>query len=113
MVAIAIASVASFLAGTWWAGGGTPSVGALAGNAIAAPETAPGPKSAPPTVSVVDLSETQLKSVKVEVAAERDFPVERSAVGSIDFNEELLTLVFAPYQGRIVETSGAASGQSV
>jgi cobalt-zinc-cadmium efflux system membrane fusion protein len=102
--AVAIASVASFLAGVWWAGGHRlPAVGAFAGNAIAAPETAPGPKAAPPTAGVVDLLETQLKAVKVEVAAEREFQLERSAVGSIDFNEELLTQVFAPYQGRILD----------
>ncbi len=49
----------------------------------------------------VDLSDTQLKSVKVETVAERDFPIQKDAVGSIDFNEELLTQVFTPYQGRI------------
>jgi cobalt-zinc-cadmium efflux system membrane fusion protein len=101
--AVAIASVASFLTGAWWAGGlRVPPLGAFAGDAIAAPDAA-GSKAAPPPANVVDLSETQLKAVKVEVAAERDFPVERSAVGSIDFNEELLTQVFAPYQGRIVD----------
>jgi membrane fusion protein, heavy metal efflux system len=50
----------------------------------------------------VELSDTQLKSVKVETVSEREFPVEKSAVGSIDFNEEMLTQVFTPYQGRIV-----------
>jgi cobalt-zinc-cadmium efflux system membrane fusion protein len=100
---VAIASFASFLAGAWWAGGHrTPSVGAFAGDALAAPEAA-GSKAASPPATVVDLSETQLKAVKVETAAERDFPVERSAVGSIDFNEELLPQVFTPYQGRIVD----------
>jgi cobalt-zinc-cadmium efflux system membrane fusion protein len=56
---------------------------------------------APPRDSI-ELSDTQLKSVKVETVATREFPVEKSAVGSIDFNEELLTQVFTPYQGRIV-----------
>jgi cobalt-zinc-cadmium efflux system membrane fusion protein len=99
--AIAIASGASFLAGLWWAGGLRVSpAGAIAGDAVAAPDAA---KAASQPATVVDLSETQLKSVKVEVAGERYFPIERSAVGSIDFNEELLTQVFAPYQGRIVD----------
>ncbi len=101
--AVATASVASFLAGAWWAGGlRLPAIGAFTGDAIAAPEAAAS-KPAPPPADVVDLSETQLKAVKVEVAAERNFPIERSAVGSIDFNEELLPQVFAPYQGRIVD----------
>jgi cobalt-zinc-cadmium efflux system membrane fusion protein len=99
--AVATASVAGFLAGAWWAE--HRSVGGFASDAIAAPEAANGVKVAPPPANVVDLSETQLKAVKVEVAAERDFPIEKSAVGSIDFNEELLTQVFTPYQGRIVD----------
>jgi membrane fusion protein, heavy metal efflux system len=51
----------------------------------------------------VVISETQLASVKVEPAGERLFPVEKEAVGSIDFNEELSTQVFTNYQGRIIE----------
>ena len=50
----------------------------------------------------IELSESQLKSVKVAAVEERDFPIEKEAVGSIDFNEELLTQVFTPYQGRII-----------
>jgi membrane fusion protein, heavy metal efflux system len=51
----------------------------------------------------VELAESQLQAVKVETVGEREFPVEKSAVGSIDFNEELVTQVFTPYQGRIVD----------
>jgi membrane fusion protein, heavy metal efflux system len=40
--------------------------------------------------------------VKVAPAEERDFPIEKVSVGSIDFNEELLTQVFTPYQGRVI-----------
>ena len=50
----------------------------------------------------VDLSDSQLASVKVEPVAERDFPVEKHAVGSIGFNEDMTVQVFTPYQGRIV-----------
>jgi cobalt-zinc-cadmium efflux system membrane fusion protein len=35
--------------------------------------------------------------------SERVFPVEREAVGSIDFNEDMAAQVFPPYQGRIVK----------
>ena len=59
-------------------------------------------KTAAPAPDSIELSDTQLKSVKVETVATREFPVEKSAVGSIDFNEEMLTQVFTPYQGRIV-----------
>jgi cobalt-zinc-cadmium efflux system membrane fusion protein len=35
--------------------------------------------------------------------AEHTFPVRRDAVGNIDFNEDVATPVFTPYQGRIVK----------
>jgi membrane fusion protein, heavy metal efflux system len=106
--AAVIASVASFLAGAYWAGGylARPGsgLGVGVGDAVAAPEATPGPKAASaPAANVVELLETQLKAVKVEVASEREFAIEKSAVGSIDFNEEMLTQVFTPYQGRIAE----------
>jgi membrane fusion protein, heavy metal efflux system len=50
----------------------------------------------------VDLSDSQLGSVRVAPVAERDFPVEKEAVGSIDFNAELTVQVSTPYQGRII-----------
>jgi cobalt-zinc-cadmium efflux system membrane fusion protein len=50
----------------------------------------------------VELSDSQLVSVKVEPAQVREFPVEKGAVGSIDFNEDLEVQVFTPYQGRII-----------
>ena len=53
----------------------------------------------PPTVN---LSDSQLGSVKVEPAGEREFPIEKESVGSIDFNQDMTLQVFTPYQGRIV-----------
>jgi cobalt-zinc-cadmium efflux system membrane fusion protein len=50
----------------------------------------------------IDLSDSQLVSVKVAAVEERDFPVEKEAVGSIDFNEDMSVQVFTPYQGRII-----------
>jgi membrane fusion protein, heavy metal efflux system len=50
----------------------------------------------------IDLSDTQLAAVKVEPVEEREFPVEKSAIGSIDFDEDMATQVFTPYQGRII-----------
>ena len=50
----------------------------------------------------VDLSDSQLATVKVEPVEERDFPTEKQAVGSIDFNEDMSVQVFTPYQGRII-----------
>ncbi len=64
--------------------------------AVAAPSAT---ADAPPSV---DLSDSQLVSVKVEPVGERDFPVEKEAVGSIDFNQDMTVQVFTPYQGRII-----------
>jgi cobalt-zinc-cadmium efflux system membrane fusion protein len=52
--------------------------------------------------STLDLTDTQLASVKVEPVETREFPVEKEAVGSIDFNEDMETQVFTPYQGKII-----------
>ena len=51
----------------------------------------------------VDLSDSQLASVKVEPVGEREFPIEKQSVGSIDFNADLTVQVFTPYQGRIIQ----------
>ena len=49
----------------------------------------------------LDLSDKQLASVKVEPVEEREFPVEKEAVGSINFNEDMETQVFTTNQGKI------------
>lgn len=54
-------------------------------------------------VPSVELNEKQMASVKVEPVQEYVFPVEKPAVGSIDFNEDMTVQVFTPYQGRIIE----------
>jgi membrane fusion protein, heavy metal efflux system len=50
----------------------------------------------------LELSDSQLATVKVEPVDLRDFPVEKEAIGSIDFNEDMETQVFTPYQGKII-----------
>ena len=51
----------------------------------------------------VELAQSQTESVDVTTVSERTFPLQRDAVGNIDFNEDLATQVFTPYQGRIVK----------
>jgi membrane fusion protein, heavy metal efflux system len=51
----------------------------------------------------IQLSDTQLASLKVEPVAFRDFAIEKQAVGSINFNEDMSVQVFTPYQGRIID----------
>jgi membrane fusion protein, heavy metal efflux system len=55
----------------------------------------------------VELSDLQLASVKVEPVEDHDFPVEKEAVGSIDFDQDMSVQVFTPYQGRIIALYGA------
>ena len=69
-------------------------------NALAAPKTPSGSNSDQP--STLDLTDSQLAAVKVEPVEAREFPVEKEAVGGIDFNEDMETQVFTPYQGRII-----------
>jgi membrane fusion protein, heavy metal efflux system len=76
---------------------GTPMLNA---NAQGAPTRPSGGASGDPPS--LDLSDTQLASVKVEPVGEREFPIEKESVGSIDFNQEMSVQVFTPYQGRIV-----------
>jgi cobalt-zinc-cadmium efflux system membrane fusion protein len=101
--AAAAVAVLSFAAGVYFAvySGGAPK---LEGGVAKAVETtdSKGRAGAPPLPDSVELSEGQLKFVKVAAVEERDFPIEKDAVGSIDFNQELLTAVFTPYQGRII-----------
>ncbi|TMJ98826.1 MAG: efflux RND transporter periplasmic adaptor subunit [Alphaproteobacteria bacterium] len=88
--------------GSWW----QPRLGAAGTTAKAqgAPSSpAGGNAGSPPTVNLTD---SQLGSVKVEPASEREFAIEKESVGSIDFNQEMTVQVFTPYQGRIVGLFG-------
>jgi membrane fusion protein, heavy metal efflux system len=51
----------------------------------------------------VDLTEKQAASVKIGRVPSRDFALLKTAVGTIDFNENLLVQVFSQYQGKILK----------
>jgi membrane fusion protein, heavy metal efflux system len=51
----------------------------------------------------VVLSDAQLQTIDVGKVSAYTFPLQREAVGSIDFNEDMETQVFPPYQGRIAQ----------
>jgi membrane fusion protein, heavy metal efflux system len=78
----------------------------LGATANAAVEQGGAAKPAQPRDSI-DLSDSQLASVKVEPVEEHEFPVEKEAVGSIDFNEDMSVQVFTPYVGRIIALYGS------
>ena len=66
----------------------------------------------PAAEAAVTISATQANAIKIEPAGEREFPQELRAAGSIDFNQELLTQVFTPYQGRLLKAF-ASAGETV
>jgi cobalt-zinc-cadmium efflux system membrane fusion protein len=55
------------------------------------------------SADVVELTGAQLDMIHVDSVSERVFPLEREAVGSIDFNEDMAAQVYPPYQGRIAK----------
>ncbi len=86
--------------GAWrWGEGSKPELGATT---PASAEATNASTASSREKDSVDLSDSQLASVKVEPAEERDFPVQKEAVGSIDFDEDMAVQVFTPYQGRII-----------
>ena len=56
-------------------------------------------------VQTLELSDRDAEAVKAEPVAFREFPVEKTAIGSIDFNQDMTVQVFTPYSGRIVQLS--------
>jgi len=72
-------------------------------SANAPPGNGPATNS-PQSVPTVDLSPSQLNSIKIESVGSYAFPVEKEAVGNIDYDEDLSVQVFPPYQGTIIRT---------
>jgi cobalt-zinc-cadmium efflux system membrane fusion protein len=65
----------------------------------------PGPgaaSNAPP--ATVTLEPSQLNAIKIEPVGTYLFPVEKEAVGNIDFDDDLSVQVFPSYQGKILKT---------
>jgi membrane fusion protein, heavy metal efflux system len=56
-------------------------------------------------VASVELSEKQASTLKIGPVGSRDFAVFKTAVGTIDFNEDLLVQVFSQYPGKILKAN--------
>jgi len=52
----------------------------------------------------VELTDKQVATLKIAPVGQASFVERRSAVGNIDFNQNLLVQVFTPYAGRIIAT---------
>ncbi|HEY0910132.1 MAG TPA: efflux RND transporter periplasmic adaptor subunit, partial [Bradyrhizobium sp.] len=55
--------------------------------------------------SSVDLSARQANALKIDSVGTRDFTLFKTAVGAIDFNEDLLVQVFSQYPGKILKAN--------
>ena len=108
MITVAVISgVLCFAAGaysvnnlTGWLRSGADAVSSDANAKTESSEVKTGTVAGAPSV---ELNEKQMSTVKVGTAQDYTFPVEKAAVGSIDFNEDMTLQVFTPYQGRILD----------
>jgi cobalt-zinc-cadmium efflux system membrane fusion protein len=85
--------------GRAFAADASASTAATALTTAAAPLTKAAASSAAPAIV---LTGTQRAAIKIAPAASHVFPVRVQTVGSIDFDEDMATQVYTPYQGRIV-----------
>jgi membrane fusion protein, heavy metal efflux system len=100
----AAVAVLSFVAGVYWVNIGGWLKSGLDATSSGANAQETNLRVVEPTYATsVVLNEKQMASVKVESVGQHDFPLQKIAVGSIDFNEELETQVFTPYQGKIIQ----------
>jgi membrane fusion protein, heavy metal efflux system len=78
----------------------------LHSRSAAAASSVSGPAAASPSADAasVQLSDSQLASIQVGAVSDREFPIQKEAVGNIDFNEDMSLQIFTPYQGRIIQT---------
>jgi len=91
-LAVIVIATAAFLSGC----GHSASANAPTGNGSAT--------NAAQSAPTVDLSPSQLNSIRIEPVGRYAFPVEKEAVGNIDYDEDLSVQVFPAYQGTIIKT---------
>jgi cobalt-zinc-cadmium efflux system membrane fusion protein len=69
-----------------------------------APQESGAKSNTSPSETALDLSPSQLNSIKIEPVGSYLFPVEKEAVGNIDFADDLSVQVFPAYQGTIIKS---------
>ena len=68
------------------------------------PQESGAKSNASPSETALDLLPSQLNSIKIEPVGSYLFPVEKEAVGNIDFADDLSVQVFPAYQGTIIKS---------
>lgn len=88
---------------------GGPSEEGLAPSSVMAADPPRSPSGVPPRPSAdplsaqsVEVSTSEFEHFKVEPVGERDFSIQREAVGNIAFNDYLSVPVFPPFQGKMI-----------
>jgi cobalt-zinc-cadmium efflux system membrane fusion protein len=105
--AVLLALIVIVGAGLFW---GRGFIGVADGQAARKEQTAaaeagpPGPGNTA-DMQAVDLSEKQAATLKIAPVAARGFALLKTAVGTIDFNENLLVQVFSQYAGKILKAN--------
>jgi cobalt-zinc-cadmium efflux system membrane fusion protein len=69
-----------------------------------APQESGANSSASPSEATLDLSPSQLNSIKIEPVGSYLFPVEKETVGNISFVDDLSVQVYPSYQGKIIKS---------
>jgi membrane fusion protein, heavy metal efflux system len=96
-----VIAVGSFAAGKY----GALSRTAITPLAAEQSQSSPNPALASDAAStdpVLVLTEKQLASIKIAPVGNHVFPLQKEAVGNIDFDENMSVQVFASYQGKII-----------
>jgi cobalt-zinc-cadmium efflux system membrane fusion protein len=70
---------------------------------VAAPAATTQPATSAAETGVVNLTEPQMRQVKLGPVEARSFWDEKTAVGQITLNEDATTPIFAPYSGRVTK----------
>jgi cobalt-zinc-cadmium efflux system membrane fusion protein len=58
---------------------------------------------AAPSPDSIDLTDEQAKAISIGPAGTQNFPIQQSAVGSIDFDEDMESQIYPPYQGKVLQ----------
>jgi membrane fusion protein, heavy metal efflux system len=99
----AVAVAATGLAARLFYGHGTAQSAEINSAAASTASTGAAVAAAESKAPTLELSAPQLQLLSISNVSSHSFPLQRRAVGSIDFNEDMETEIFPPYQGRIVE----------
>jgi cobalt-zinc-cadmium efflux system membrane fusion protein len=98
-LAVLLVIGAAAFAGNQYFASSTSVEAATKGRTIAV-QAAPDANQAP---QFVDLTEKQIGALKIAPAEQRSFELLKTAVGTIDFDENMLVQVFSQYPGKIVK----------